>query len=136
MCHDGALFSDMTSCKIPISVADSTVTECLGIGTVKIKVDDRNVTIASVKYVPGLISNLLSVSQLVEKGLIVTFKRDLCQITNPSDPSFAPLTAHDQKGLFVLGKSVNLSQRSPSDCLHFTSMSMEVLASCKKSTSR
>ena len=106
MCYELSLFSEITECSKTVSVADSSRTECKGIGTVKVRHGNRTLKINDVEYVPGFIANLLSVSQLVKRGFVVVMEDGICTIMKPSVATFEPLIAYERNGLFCFGREV------------------------------
>eukprot|EP00257_Ricinus_communis_P021759 XP_015581307.1 uncharacterized protein LOC107262105 [Ricinus communis] len=67
-----------------VSFGDSSTVEVMVKRDIKIKIKNGFVeTISNVLYVPDLKSNLLSASQLQEKGYVITIKQDTCEIYDP-----------------------------------------------------
>ncbi|CAJ2648156.1 unnamed protein product [Trifolium pratense] len=61
----------------------------MGRGNVKLCINGRTHVITNVYYLPGLGNNLLSVDQLQQRNVTVTFKNNTCQLV------------HDEKGLIL-----------------------------------
>jgi hypothetical protein len=93
MCHSKEAFVDLEDFKKDINVANGDVIQAQGIGTVVIKMLDENnrestARVQKVLYVPGVISNILSVRKLCEKGYCVSFRGGICEI-NAENPQIA-----------------------------------------------
>ncbi|KAK2987329.1 hypothetical protein RJ640_023630 [Escallonia rubra] len=68
-----------------VSFGDFSTVNVMGKGDVKIRTKNGFVeTISNVLYVPDLKSNLLSASQLQEKGYIITIQQGACEIYDPT----------------------------------------------------
>ena len=68
-----------------VKLGDGRTVEAMGEGTVKVSVycDDGNLHTLSMKnvfHVPELSCNLMSVRQITDRGFLITFKNDRCQI--------------------------------------------------------
>lgn len=77
---------DPRRCEGQVVAADGRVLRIESRGNVKLKPscrrDDSPVNLMDVRYVPGLTANLLSVSEIVKKGLKVVFDESGCQVIN------------------------------------------------------
>lgn len=56
----------------PIEIANGTSLQGLGSGTIRISLAGDAVTVSNVLYVPGLTTNLLSVSQLEDRNITIS----------------------------------------------------------------
>ncbi|CAG9133521.1 unnamed protein product [Plutella xylostella] len=74
-------FETVSPHAVPITVANKEQLLSHGKGTVNIHVSDSVNRISEVLYIPGLATNLLSVSNLVHKGYDVLFSSDGASIT-------------------------------------------------------
>ena len=75
MTHDKELFMELKPSKIlDVKIGHGSYILVKGIGTIAIATHSGTKTIFDLLYVPDLDQNLLSVSQLLEKGLKVFFK--------------------------------------------------------------
>ncbi|KAH7571431.1 hypothetical protein JRO89_XS04G0051600 [Xanthoceras sorbifolium] len=78
---------------------------CGSKGDIQIKTRNGYVeTISNVFYVPDLKSNLLSASQLQEKGYLITIQKGACEIYDPSRGAIAvdiPVSFNEAEDLFV-----------------------------------
>lgn len=86
---------------LTVTVADNNEIECKGVGIAKIDTYD----ILNVLHVPSLNTNLLSVNQIVSKGLIVVFQQNKCQILNRDGfhiKGDVMLEGYNEGGLFKL----------------------------------
>jgi len=76
-----------------VSYGDNNKGKILGRGTIE---DKNNFLVHDVLYVEGLKHNLLSISQLCDKGYQVTFKPNSCEICLPNS-----------KEVVLIGKMIN-----------------------------
>ncbi|CAD6890739.1 unnamed protein product [Tilletia caries] len=68
----------------------------LGIGAVKVCTENGEIiSIYGAAYVPGAVSNLLSVSKMVDEGLKVIFAKDTCRVTRPDRTCVATATREE-----------------------------------------
>lgn len=97
------LLEGLVACKRKIVLADGREMFARGIGTGRLTVNRENgkqvIPIENVLFVPGLISNLLSVSCIVEKGFSVSFKTKECVIMKEND---VIAVGKKNKGLYVV----------------------------------
>ena len=63
----------------------------MGIGKIQIT---PSIYVDNVLYVSGLKHNLISISQLYDKGFKVSFKASICTVTNPIDSSIILVGKH------------------------------------------
>ena len=85
MSHNKELFYFLDeNFKSKVEVADYGILKVEGIGKIKllVRVKDENdiVNVKDVLYVPGISTNLMSVGQLIDRGLQVKFDQTGCQI--------------------------------------------------------
>ncbi|KOB70462.1 Retrovirus-related Pol polyprotein from transposon TNT 1-94 [Operophtera brumata] len=81
MCNNDNLFVDFKSNKVSINCADKTAKlQSSGMGSVQVTINGVTKILKDVMYVPQLSENLLSVSKMCERGLVVVFKKDGCFI--------------------------------------------------------
>lgn len=71
-----------------VTVADGNKINCGGIGDILINTSTNIDTISDVVYVPNLNTNLLSVKQAVDKGLVVLFDKNNCTFYKSDTFSF------------------------------------------------
>ena len=86
MCNDRAKFTEFNVCDKSIVVADGRELIVSGIGKVSLKtVNEKgeliNISLTKVLYVPGIASNLVSVSELTCRGAQVLFFKDGCKVS-------------------------------------------------------
>ncbi|CAH0719652.1 unnamed protein product, partial [Brenthis ino] len=77
MCADSTLVQDPVNKKCAITVANGQQLQCEMVG--KTTLSD-NVSLSNVLFVPDLSNNLISVSEITNKGYVVTFHKDYCTI--------------------------------------------------------
>lgn len=79
--------SDYSSVRAKITVANKETLDIKGTGNVNIKLGNNlgNGSIEDVKYIPGLAANLLSVSKVTDKGSVVVFSKNSCQVFKESN---------------------------------------------------
>lgn len=80
MCKDIKWFSNLKRCEDSVTVANNEHLACVGRGDVTILVKNDTITLTDVMLIPGLSTNLISVSKLCEKALSVRFQRESCLI--------------------------------------------------------
>lgn len=82
LCSNKSLFKKITPCKSNIKIADGSEKECIGKGVISLieNINNVNINIDNVAFVPGLSVNLLSVSKIVDKGYLVCFDKKGCKI--------------------------------------------------------
>lgn len=89
-----------------VTIADDTKLKVPITGDVKVKLNcanrNKDVDIRNVLYVPGLCTNLLSVSTLVQKGLSVNFNSDGCRVIDRDGELLAE--ASMMNGMFKLSQ--------------------------------
>ena len=69
-----------------VSLGNNLTIQVMGKETVDIKTRNGFVgSISNVFYIPDLKANLLSISQLQEKGYVITFQNDECEIMTPKE---------------------------------------------------
>jgi hypothetical protein len=73
-------FRDYQRWNIKVIVANDDKLETAGQGTIKIKYENRDISIPDVLHVPNLGCNLLSVSQLAERGITTKFEKDKAEL--------------------------------------------------------
>jgi len=66
-----------------VRLGNNTALPVLGKGHVKFEVEGLTQIVSEVYYVPDLTNNLLSIGQLQEKNLVITFKAGICRIYHP-----------------------------------------------------
>ena len=87
MCGEKRFFDGLRPIsKRIVTLADGRQTEAEAIGTGVLICNDKDghetkVTLSGVLYIPGLESNLVSVSKMTQKGAVVTFSGTKCYIT-------------------------------------------------------
>lgn len=83
-----------------VTVADKNHVKVVGKGNINVKVlvADKmfDICIYDVLYVPGICTNLLSVSQMVSKNNVVEFKENMCRIYNSNNILVATGTLIDK----------------------------------------
>ncbi|GAA0153731.1 hypothetical protein LIER_11900 [Lithospermum erythrorhizon] len=85
MCKSEELFSCLDkSYKHSVKLGNNTKLSVAGKGIVKLKFNNVTYAIGDVYFVSELKSNLLSVGQLQEKGLIIVFKGGNCNVMHPT----------------------------------------------------
>jgi hypothetical protein len=70
---------------LQVNVADNYTLSCNGLGEGKVTVSSGDVNVKDVMFVPDLSTNLLSVSQMVNKNLVVVFFEGGCPIYHKDD---------------------------------------------------
>ncbi|KAK3012522.1 hypothetical protein RJ639_008008 [Escallonia herrerae] len=81
MCGDKSVFSDLDeSFRNTVKFGDNSTISVLGKGRVTVQTKGNSHYISNVLLVPNFKTNLLSVSQLQEKGYEISIKDGLCQI--------------------------------------------------------
>ncbi|KAJ1385085.1 Retrovirus-related Pol polyprotein from transposon TNT 1-94 [Sesbania bispinosa] len=84
MCGDKSKFSEMDEVfRHSVKLGNNTKMNVLGKGNVKLSINGVIFVIQDVFYVPKLKSNLLSIGQLQEKGLIIMIRSGTCNIYHP-----------------------------------------------------
>ena len=66
-----------------VKLGNNARMQVMGQGSVKLRVQGRTQIVSNVFYVPDLTNNLLSVGQLLEKGLKVVMQKGTCKIFHP-----------------------------------------------------
>ena len=91
-----------------VTFGDNGQGKIIGIGKIQIT---PSTFIDSVLLVKGLKHNLISISQLCDKGLKVSFETSICIITNPKDDSIIFIgNRHGNVYIVDLNNMSNLSQ--------------------------
>lgn len=88
-----------------IAVADDREVNVESAGKVYVNIESGSVPINNVLFIPELSTNLLSVSQIVDKGFKVIFDVNGCEIIDADMNIFA--TGRRQQNLFVLNVNEN-----------------------------
>ncbi|CAD7066109.1 unnamed protein product [Tilletia caries] len=79
-----------------VTTANGDRMPVLGIGAVKVCTENGEIiSIYGAAYVPGAVSNLLSVSKMVDEGLKVIFAKDTCRVTRPDRTCVATATREE-----------------------------------------
>ncbi|GAV82629.1 hypothetical protein CFOL_v3_26080 [Cephalotus follicularis] len=105
MTSDKSLFIDLKEVDGgKVTFGDNNKAKIVGIGSIGNKF---TTLIQNVSYVVGLKHNLLSVSQLYDKGYKVNFESSLCHIIDSS--CHAPVSTTRQH---ISGKAINIKQSS------------------------
>ncbi|XP_017618154.1 uncharacterized protein LOC108462752 [Gossypium arboreum] len=84
------------SCKTKVKIGNGQLIKAQGKGDVQICTATSDKIIKNVLLVPEIDKNLLSISQLLEKGYYVVFKGQECQITDPNGSSLMTVTMSDK----------------------------------------
>lgn len=112
-------------CEGEVVAADGRVLKIESRGNVKVKPscrrDDSPVNLIDVRYVPGLAANLLSVSEIVKKGLKVVFDKSGCLVIDGTVETKGKVVATGEhaNNLFVLKQSVRHSAMSATSTASF-----------------
>lgn len=100
-----------SQCSSQIAVANNMVISSEGIGDVKLELavngDSESAVVKDVMFVPSLSNNLLSVSKMTDKGLIVVFDSNNCTVYNESNFNISgnvKATGTKSNGLFIVDK--------------------------------
>lgn len=81
MCNNDNMFVDLKSNKVIVNCADKMAKlESSGMGSVYVSINGATKILKDVMYIPQLTENLLSVSKMCERGLVVVFRKDGCFI--------------------------------------------------------
>ncbi|KAG6460307.1 hypothetical protein O3G_MSEX011897 [Manduca sexta] len=105
MCRERKWMHNVSSSTVShIKVADNKTVAVLGCGNVDLQIRDsdgkpQTIQIRNVLYVPSLITNLISVSQMTKNGCEVKFEKDYCQIYKDDKLIF---TALQHNNMYVL----------------------------------
>lgn len=99
MCKDKYSFVDMRPTRTKVSTANNQQEPCPGIGDVKLSLPGGEIKASDVLYVPGLTSNLLSVSAMVDKDFEVRFKKNACYVLDQKEE--VVMTAPRVGNLFI-----------------------------------
>lgn len=95
-CHKEWFYTLDENYRKDIEVADHGILTAAGIGKIQVQIklddDEDTVDVTDVLYIPDLSTNLLSVSQLIRKGLRVNFDADGCRIIDRSGNLMATAT--------------------------------------------
>jgi hypothetical protein len=91
-----------------VKLGDDSTANCAQIGEVVLHMSDgRRLRLSKVFYVPRLAINLLSVSQLAEKGIMTSFTKTGCALIDSDDGNcLLADTSSTSGGLYVITKSV------------------------------
>lgn len=90
--NDSSFIKDMKTSDTSVHLADNSTMKICGVGTL---------AGMEVKYVPGLDQNLLSVSQMADTGVSVTFTSAGAYVHREDPPASATKIADRQGGLYV-----------------------------------
>ena len=95
--------------EITVANNEKLTIKCVGDVELKTLVDSQHVdiTVKNVMCIPGLTTNLLSVSQMIKNGNAVKFENKRCEIYNPKNELIA--TADLQDGIYKLNIPEELS---------------------------
>nr|XP_012466435.1 unnamed protein product [Gossypium raimondii] len=97
MSPDASLFKTLDrSCKTKVKVGNGQFIKAEGKWDVLVCNLTGNKVIPNVLLVPEIDRNLLSITQLLEKGYSVVFKNKQCQIADPSGSSLMTVTMTDK----------------------------------------
>ncbi|KAI5637067.1 gag-polypeptide of LTR copia-type domain-containing protein [Phthorimaea operculella] len=100
MCNRRDVIKDYQSIDpIEVNVANGEQLKAVGIGTVQIRLSSGVKNISNVYYVPGLFTNLLSVSELDRKGFSTNFGNLSCKVL---DDGQLVATATHNSGVYQL----------------------------------
>ena len=81
-----------------VTFGDDSKGHIMGIGKIQIT---PQTCLENVLYVLGLKHNLISISQLCDKGYKVSFESSSCRVTNPFDTSIV-FIGHRQGNIYVI----------------------------------
>lgn len=95
---DKTSFDNFVSKPLNLTLANNQNAIVRGQGDVTIPT--TNLVLRDALYSPGICTNLISVSKMVEKGLLVTFDHDGCKVTQQDGDIVA--TASVKNGLYIL----------------------------------
>ncbi|GAA0160905.1 hypothetical protein LIER_17348 [Lithospermum erythrorhizon] len=98
-----------------------------GKGIVKVNLDGISYAIGDVYFVPDLKNNLLSVGQLQEKGLVVMFKDDVCNIYHPKKGIIIQ-SRMNSNIMFTIKSEIKLGRKFDQNCLQTTSLNLSKLS--------
>lgn len=85
MCGDRSLFCDIDeSFKHTVRLGNNARMNVVAKGNIRLLLNGSSYVVTEVFYVPELKNHLLSIGQLQEKGLTVSFKSNNCNIYHPS----------------------------------------------------
>lgn len=87
--HEKLLINIKKSHITDVSVANSENMNVTGVGDMKIKLKGREVDVKNVLLVPGLSTNLLSVSQMIQNGNSVMFDNNGCRVLSKNNEIIA-----------------------------------------------
>ncbi|KAG8492422.1 hypothetical protein CXB51_009695 [Gossypium anomalum] len=97
MSPDETIFKTLDrSCKTRVKIGNGQLIKAEGKGDVQICTATGGKIIKDVLLVPEIDRNLLSISQLLEKGYSVLFKGQECQITDPNGSRLMTVTMSDK----------------------------------------
>jgi len=111
MSREKSDFAKFSECSSQIAVANDSKIISEGAGDVKLDISvngyDEDVIVKDVMYVPDLSSNLLSVSKITEKDLVVVFDDKNCKVYNKSNFKVSgdvQVTGSKSEGLYVIDR--------------------------------
>lgn len=109
MCNDISALTNFKDINLnqSVTIANNDKLNITGVGDVNMKIGSMVRKIENVSYVPQLSTNLLSVSRMTQKGFVVTFTKDRCNIYDRCKISGNPIaTASNNNGIFKLDSEV------------------------------
>ncbi|GAA0171473.1 hypothetical protein LIER_25494 [Lithospermum erythrorhizon] len=121
MCNDGKMFTALDrSFNHSVKLGNNSRLNVARKGVVKLMLKGISYAIGEVYYVPDLKNNLLSVGQLQEKGLSVTFKNGKCNIQHPRRGEIVEADMSLNR-MFVVFSEEECNDRQQEECLQTTS---------------
>lgn len=105
LCHNKAMLTKLQMVKRKVKVADDTAISITAMGESSVSGISNLVPISKVSYAPDLAVNLLSVSQICQKGNKVVFTSRGCKIYNLKGQLFS--TGRLEGGLYKLNQNKN-----------------------------
>ena len=87
--------------KETVKLGNNSSMTVMGKGNVKIRVTENTQVIIGVFYIPDLKGNLLSISQLQEKGLAILIQHGKCKVCHPDQRLIIETTMSSNR-MFIL----------------------------------
>lgn len=84
MCGNKEWFAELDEeFKISVKLGDDSRMMVMGKGNIRLPIGSLVQVITEVYFIPNLKNSLLSIGQLQEKGLTITFKQNRCKVYHP-----------------------------------------------------
>ena len=129
MCRDITMFLWLDdNFRQLVRLGNNTKINVMGKGSVKLHLNEVNLTVTEVYYVPELKNNLLSVGQFQEKGLAILIQEGVYKIYHPHKGLIIKTNMSANRMFILSSKSQDPSQQEHDECFHTNSQGQQNLS--------